>query len=272
MQAGTWAAWTAVALGVVALLYAHHQIKKAHRLSAEHAQPTVVMFMEPNTSDWHLIELVVRNYGRTPAYDISMEFENPPTVPQYEQSHGMDGLTIAELALPDEIPMLAPGQEWRTVWDSAMNREHLRGLIDSRFEGTLSYFAAPAGQGKSWFGNAPKPLRSKVVLDWEMLQPVDRLEHMTGHDRARREKQKLELLRSMLTYFHYAAQETRPEIFRSEIERMNRAADETQKRWHSEQLDQRSRFAQQDDPPTDVTLRIDGQRSEPGKHRRRRSA
>lgn len=33
---------------------------------------------------------------------------------------------------------------------------------------------------------------------------------MLTHDLAKREKQKLELLRSMLTYFHYASKETRP--------------------------------------------------------------
>lgn len=273
-SSGTYAAWAGVLLGFAALLYAHRQIKRAHRANAEHAQPSVAMFMEPSAGDWHLIELVVKNFGKTPAYDISFDFEIPPNVPQYEHSHGLDGLTVTDVALPEEIPMLAPNQEWRTVWDSAMNREHLGTLIESRFDGTLIYFAAPASAGGSLFNRAPKPLQTKVVLDWGMLQPVDRLELMTGHDRARREKQKLELLRSMLTYFHYAAKETSPEVFRSEIDRMNRAADETQKRWHKQQLN-KPEPNDHHDPPTDVTLRIERIPSddiEPGKHRRRRSA
>lgn len=275
MSSGTWAAWAGVLLGVCALVYAHRQIRRAHRISAEHARPSVAMFMEPSAGDWHLIELVVKNFGRTPAYDISFDFEIPPSVPQYEHSHGLDGLTVADVALPEEIPMLAPNQEWRTVWDSAMNREHLGTLIESRFDGTVNYFASPASVGKTFLGRAPKPLQTKVVLDWGMLQPVDRLELMTGHDRARREKQKLELLRSMLTYFHYAAKETSPEVFRSEIDRMNRAADETQKRWHKTQLN-KPEPPDHHDPPTDVTLRIHPDHDpaiEPGKHRRhRRSA
>ena len=62
---------------------------------------------------------------------------------------------------------------------------------------------------------------------------------------AKREKQKLELLRNLVTYFHYATKETHPEVFRSEIERIKRAAEETQDRWRTRQLDE----------PTDVSLR-----------------
>jgi hypothetical protein len=67
---------------------------------------------------------------------------------------------------------------------------------------------------------------------------VQRLELLTTHDLARREKQKLELLRTVLTYFHYASKETQPEVFRAEIDRMNRAVKETQDRWRTRQFDQ----------------------------------
>ena len=43
------------------------------------------------------------------------------------------------------------------------------------------------------------------MLDWATLHPVERLELLTTHDLARQEKQKLELLRHLLTYYHYAA-------------------------------------------------------------------
>ena len=61
-----------------------------------------------------------------------------------------------------------------------------------------------------------------MVLDWASLPPVQRIELMTNHDLAKREKQKLELLRSLLTYFHYATKETRTDVFRAEIERIER--------------------------------------------------
>ncbi|BBX57397.1 hypothetical protein MSHO_27420 [Mycobacterium shottsii] len=96
-----------------------------------------------------------------------------------------------------------------------------------------------------------------MVLDWEALPPVQRIELMTTHDLAKREKQKLELLRSVLTYFHYASKEKRPDVFRSEIERINRAVAETQDRWRTRQVDQ----------PTDVSLRWGDVENELGKHR-----
>jgi hypothetical protein len=99
-----------------------------------------------------------------------------------------------------------------------------------------------------------------VVLDWDALPPVQRIELMTTHDLAKREKQKLELLRSLLTYFHYASKETRADVFRSEIERINNAVAETQDRWRARQLD----------APTDVGLRWGNGENDPGKHRGQR--
>jgi hypothetical protein len=64
-----------------------------------------------------------------------------------------------------------------------------------------------------------------VVLDWGALPPVPRVELMTLHDPAKREKQQLELLRlrGLLTYFYYASTETRRDVFRGEIDRINGA-------------------------------------------------
>ena len=72
------------------------------------------------------------------------------------------------------------------------------------------------------------------MLDWGTLHPVERLELLTTHDLARKEKQKLELLRGILTYFHYATRETREEVLRAEIKRVNAAADELRDRFRSQ--------------------------------------
>lgn len=244
LGSGGWlaiAAWAALLLGVVVLLYTHRQVKKNRQLKTAQVRPQVAMYMEPHSSDWHVIELVVRNFGTTAAYDIKLDFVNPPTVAAYED-HEYDGPPeVAELDLPSELTFLAPGQEWRTVWDSAISREELGGNIRSRFDGTLTYFDKPrpereSGVSKSW--NKRQEFETKTVLDWATLQPVHRLEMLTTHDLAKREKQKLELLRTVLTYFHYASKETRPEMFRAEIDRMNRAIKETQDRWRTTQFDQ----------------------------------
>lgn len=96
-----------------------------------------------------------------------------------------------------------------------------------------------------------------MVLEWDDLPPVQRIELMTTHELAKREKQKLELLRGLLTYFHYASKETRPDLFRGEIERINGAVQETQERWRTRQLD----------APTDVSLRWGNAENDLGKHR-----
>ncbi|BBX74904.1 hypothetical protein H7H78_18035 [Mycobacterium shinjukuense] len=239
-----WAAWTALALGVVALIVTTRQLQRNRQLTFEQTRPHVSILMEPNAADWHLIELVVRNFGRTAAYNVRFSFPKPPTVAEYENAS--DGYAdVVELQLPRELPALAPGQEWRTVWDSALDRAEIGQGIESRFEGTVTYYDRPEPpRGWRFWERGRRPLETKVVLDWDALPPVQRIELMTTHDLAKREKQRLELLRSLLTYFHYASKETRPEVLRSEIDRINRAVAETQDRWRTRQLGQ----------PTDVAL------------------
>lgn len=255
-----WAAWAALALGVVALIFTHRQLQRNRALAAEKTRPYVAMLMEPHVADWHVIELVVRNFGRTAAYDVRFNFPHPPTVAEYENAS--DGYAdVVELQLPRELPTLAPGQEWRMVWDSALDRAEIGHGVESRFEGTVNYYDRPE-QPRGWkFWQRPRrALQTRVVLDWDALPPVQRIELMTTHDLAKREKQKLELLRTLLTYFHYASKETRPEVFRGEIDRINRAVQETQDRWRTRQLDE----------PTDVSLRWGDAENELGKHRSQR--
>jgi len=231
LSAGAWtalAAWLAVLVGVAALVYASRQYQRARGEAAELTQPQVAMFMEPSASDWHLIELVVKNFGRTPAYGIRFEFANPPTVGKYENSYEDQYVDIMPLNLPAEIPYLAPTQEWRIVWDSALDRRELGEAIASRFHGEVTFYDHPNANGKA---KARNQFRSSAVLDWATLHPVERMELLTAHDLARQEKQKLELLRNLLTYFHYAANESREEVLRTEINRMRAVADALRERY-----------------------------------------
>ncbi|MCV7281809.1 hypothetical protein H7J88_19450 [Mycolicibacterium flavescens] len=224
------AAWLAVLVGVFALIYAWRQYRRAKQQSAELMQPNVAMFMEPAANDWHLIELVVKNFGRTPAYDIRFDFANPPTVAKYENVYDDRYVDIVHLNLPAEIPYLAPSQEWRIVWDSALDRKELGESIASRFDGALRYYDKP-DVGKK---RGRTQYQSTAVLDWSTLHPVERLELLTTHDMARQEKQKLELLRHLLTYYHYAAKESREEVLRKEINQVRAAADELRERYRTE--------------------------------------
>jgi hypothetical protein len=234
MSAGAWialASWLAVVALIAALVYAWRQYQRAREQNAELTQPNVAMFMEPSATDWHLIELVVKNFGRTPAYGIRFEFANPPTVGKYESAYEDRYVDITELNLPAEIPYLAPTQEWRIVWDSALDRRELGEAIASRFHGAVTYYDEPKSRDSK---QKRYQYRSTAVLDWATLHPVERLELLTTHDLARQEKQKLELLRNLLSYYHYAASESREEVLRAEINRMRSAADELRDRYREQ--------------------------------------
>ncbi|MDV3135650.1 hypothetical protein M1248_27100 [Mycobacterium sp. 29Ha] len=221
------AAWVAVMVLVAALIYAWRAYQRARAHAEELMQPNVAMFMEPAAHDWHLVELVVRNFGQTPAYGIRFEWAHPPTVGKYENVYEDRYVDIVPLNLPAEIPYLAPSQEFRIVWDSALDRRELGETIASRFDGAVIYSDQPTTKGSKRSG---RQFRSAAVLDWATLHPVERLELLTTHDLARQEKQKLELLRNLLTYYHYAASESREEVLRSEINRVRTAADKMRER------------------------------------------
>ena len=200
------------------------------------SQPNVAMFMEPSASDWHLVELVVKNFGQKPAYGIQFEFASPPTVPRYESADADNYVDIVPLKLPAEIPYLAPSQEWRTVWDSALDRKQLGESIGSRFAGRRDVLrpaevVAPGkGEGSQRATSSARPR----CWTGRTLHPVERLELLTTHDLARQEKQKLELLRGLLTYYHYAATESRQEVLQAEINRINAAANEQRDRYRGQ--------------------------------------
>jgi hypothetical protein len=251
------AAWVAVVVLIAALVYAWRAYHRARQQTEELMQPNVAMYMEPAANDWHLVELVVRNFGRTPAFNIRFDFAHPPTVGKYESQYEDRYVDIVPLNLPAEIPYLAPSQEWRIVWDSALDRRELGEGIASRFDGAVIYYDQPR---KSHSGRGAKrerrQYRSTAVLDWATLHPVERLELLTTHDLARQEKQKLELLRNLLTYYHYATSESREDVLRSEIARVRNAADALRDRYQAE-YNAPLRELRRDAPPENNTPVVD---------------
>jgi hypothetical protein len=256
LSAGAWtalAAWLALCVTIAALVYAWRQFQAAKRQTEDISQPSVAMFMEPSASDWHLVELVVKNFGPKPAYAIQLEFASPPTVARYESADADNYVDIVPLQLPAEIPYLAPSQEWRTVWDSALDRKQLGESIGSRFAGAVTFYDQPksARQGKA--KAKAHQYRTPAVLDWATLHPVERLELLTKHDLARQEKQKLELLRGLLTYYHYATTESRHEALQAEINKINAAANEQRDR-HRSQFAVRQEAPQRNAPAAPVSV------------------
>jgi hypothetical protein len=132
----TAAAWIALA-----------QVNEARRLRREQAQPYVVAGMRSNPTSPMIMEIFLRNYGNTAAFDVRVEAD-PPLTSQWDAEH-------TELViLFDALPTMAPGEEWATLWDSATTRwessQPLRSTLTVSFVDT--------------FG---KKHVAEYVLDWD---------------------------------------------------------------------------------------------------------
>lgn len=123
--------WTAVAavsqaatVGVAgwALIYARGQVREARETRERVAQPDVVVYIDHHQVR-HYLDLVIKNFGQTTAYNVRLTLPPLQVAPFTNQITGEE---VTSLWLPETIAVLAPGQEWRTVWDSAVRREDYR--------------------------------------------------------------------------------------------------------------------------------------------------
>lgn len=170
--------WAAVGVAIAAAFFALRQVREARISRDEQSQPNVVMFTEPMQADWQFLELVIKNYGQTPAYDVRVSLDTTPEVsPDYQ------GADITKVAIPDQIPILAPGQEWRALWDHAPDHFAASG-IKSRHEGVITY-RGDRKKRQHWFA----PWRtdyarheSPVLLDFELLKDTRRVNRRKIHD------------------------------------------------------------------------------------------
>lgn len=141
------AAWATVAVAVIAGVIALLHVREARRLRQEQAQPYVVAYMEPSSATPHIIDLVVRNFGMTAAYDVEVSIS-----PSLERS--IQGGEPEAVWLFDRLPVLVPGQEWRTMWDFGPSRADSD--LPDRHNATVSY--------RDSKGRDMQPL--STVLDW----------------------------------------------------------------------------------------------------------
>ncbi|MFD8104640.1 hypothetical protein ACFV24_34390 [Nocardia fluminea] len=146
-----------------------HEAREAQKTREEQSQPNVVIFIEPNSAVSYALELVVKNFGATPAYDVRLKFDPEPQV----SPHSIGDTEIAELWYPELIPILAPMQEWRTLWDVSHKRFELD-TLPSRHEASATYT-----------DSSGKPFMTESVLDWESLRGTEMLVIQTVHNVAK---------------------------------------------------------------------------------------
>lgn len=139
MTADAWAAfaqWVTAAIALGAAVFAYFQVIEARKTREKVAQPDVVVYIEHSENDWQHFDLVIKNYGQTPAYNIQLTL---PPLQRVPLTNGVTGEEVTEVYVPKSIAVLAPGQEWRSMWDDATEREKHKESLRTQFVGSVSF-------------------------------------------------------------------------------------------------------------------------------------
>lgn len=147
-----WGTMLTFVVAAVAALVAWHQFKDARNLRREQAQPYVVVYAEPSSVRARFIEVVIKNFGTTGARDLEIT-----TSPPLQRTNPGGGEGIETVHLPDGTPFMAPGQEWRTLWDLGPRRE--ASDLPDRHDVSVSYT-----------DSYKKRHTTKSVLDWSLFR------------------------------------------------------------------------------------------------------
>jgi hypothetical protein len=176
MSAEAWTAMAALAqvgtVGVAgwALIYARGQVQEARETRERVAQPNVVVFSDHNPKNWQYLDFVVKNFGETPAYSIKLTMAAPDVSPYHNNITGED-VGVSKLYIPEHFAVLAPGQEWRSVWDSAIKRkEHADELSDDPVMGDVTFWDKVNDDPK-----AKPPYSNPIWIDPKLFRNMLRL-------------------------------------------------------------------------------------------------
>lgn len=135
-------------VAIAAALYARNQVQVARAAQRETSRPYVILTAESSPIGWRVMDLVVRNIGQRPAYNVRMLL-----IPEPQRANETPGAPIREVRwLKEAIPMLAPGQELRTYYDSMDERLNSgREDLPMSHDYTVEYDerASPLKKGKS---------------------------------------------------------------------------------------------------------------------------
>ncbi|GAA2965329.1 hypothetical protein [Actinokineospora diospyrosa] len=117
----TWQAGSTLITGgalAVAIAVGWRQLAAARKLREEQARPYIVVDIVPGLTSRKLLDLVVTNIGKSPAYDLRITFD---PAPERTDEIGEFKLKDARI-LAEKTPMFAPGREFRMFFDSAVDR------------------------------------------------------------------------------------------------------------------------------------------------------
>nr|WP_322859156.1 hypothetical protein [Mycobacterium europaeum]MEA1159286.1 hypothetical protein [Mycobacterium europaeum] len=134
------------------------------------SQPNVVVFIDHNPKNFQYLDLVVKNFGQTPAYHIELTMDNPLDVSPYHLNATGQDIGVTHLDMPQRIAVLAPGQEWRTLWDSAVHRkQHAGQLSDDERTGRIRFWDKANNDADA------RTYENPILLDPKMFHGILRL-------------------------------------------------------------------------------------------------
>ncbi len=196
LTSGAWsaiAAWATFLVAAIAAGFAYFQVRVARQTREEQAQPNVVAFAESTPQHMQFLDIVIRNFGSTPAYNVTIEaFPEIRRTPD-DQNEGSPSVVKFS-----EISILAPNQEIRTLWDYAVEREeYMDALRENRDQKTIdsAKFAALELRSRHevvvrYEDSHGKKYKVASTLDFDILRDTQFIKTYTLHDLTNRvEKQ-----------------------------------------------------------------------------------
>ena len=218
------------AIAALAGIVAWRQLREARHLRREQAQPYVVCYAERTPGHDQGLDIVIRNFGTTVARDVTLEV-TPPIM-----RSGHAGRPPERVRLPVALPVLVPGQEWRTWWDLGSNRVDTD--LVGRHDVVVSY---KDSQGK-------RLPATPSVLDWDDFSPQTWLVTYGMHETATALRELAKTVKSfkyragggLAAYVRDAdaADQRQRENFertRREHEELEREVEQAQERWRQQQ-------------------------------------
>jgi len=201
--ASAWATWATFVIAAIAAVFAYNQVKIAREARQEQAQPNVVMYAESTPSHWQFLDIVLKNFGTTPAYNVTVEI-----TPELRESPAHRGAGITKVAFPEQILTLAPGQEIRTNWDHAASREDYMQELREQYERRL--WAPCEFRERELRSRHDAVVRyedshqnryeMRSTLDFDLLRDTTRVETNTVHDLTNRIKEQNNQIAKIATH------------------------------------------------------------------------
>jgi hypothetical protein len=114
---------------------AFSQIKAAETARIAQSRPYVIVDLEPASHTRDVVELVIRNAGRTAARNVELAFSPEPQRAQEIPSYPLNEMRL----LKQPTPVMPPDREIRVLFDVTHEYAAKRGSLPSTYTVTVTY-------------------------------------------------------------------------------------------------------------------------------------